>query len=402
MKEPNPRRMCFVIRAPSAKEIDFENPPEQLVSTSRQRKVEPKTRNVLYWFRSKDLRPEDNAALSMASHKAQEAKATLLTAYLFSPADMDWHGTSPARIDFILESLRLLQEQLHKMHIPLVPLVAEKRTQKGAKILKFVKEHDISHIYANFEYEIDELRRDIDLFGRLDKDDEGKDIAFELYHDQTVMEPGKLTGGSGNPMKVFTPYHKVWLAEVGEHPDMLDGYDLPTANNESASSKYKDLFSQSIPSLPASKQFASKDEQSRIRKLWPAGHTAALDRLEHFLKEKVREYAATRSNPAADSSSRLSAYFSSGVLNVREALRAAKKHNNGANFTESGDPGIAAWVREIVFREFYRQMLVLKPHNALNLPQNLKFDFVRWEDDEEGWQKWREGRTGVPFVDAGM
>ena len=394
-----------ILRHPStkrAKEIDAENPYEDLVLTSQQRKVHPKTRNVLHWFRSKDLRAEDNAALSMASQKAQENKSTLLTVYLFSPADMNWHGTSPARTDFILESLRLLQEQLHKMNIPLVPLVAEKRTHKGAKILEFVKEHDVSHIHANFEYEIDELRRDLDLFERLDKDDNGKDIAFDLYHDQTVVEPNTLTGSSGGPIKVFTPYHKAWLAEVGEHPDMLHTFDMPAANDKSVSTKYKDLFSQTTPSLPESKQFASKDEQSRIRKLWPAGHAAAVERLEHFLKKKVPKYATTRSNPAADSSSRLSSYFASGALSVREALSAAKKANDGSNFTDGGDPGIAAWVREIVFREFYRQMLVLKPHNAMNLPQNLKFEFVEWEDDKEGWQKWCDGKTGMPFVDAGM
>lgn len=38
----------------------------------------------------------------------------------------------------------------------------------------------------------------------------------------------------------------------------------------------------------------------------------------------------------------------------------------------------------------------------MELPHNLKFAFVEWEDDEEGWRKWCEGRTGVPFVDAGM
>ena len=404
-KHERSRSQDDALRHPStkrAKEIDAENPYEQLVSMSQQRRVKPKARNVLHWFRSKDLRAEDNAALSMASAKAQEAKSTLLTIYLFSPADMDWHGTSPARMDFILESLRLLQKQLHKMHIPLVPLVAEKRAQKGAKILDFVKEHDISHICANFEYEIDELRRDLDLLEMMDKDEIGKNVAFDLYHDQVVIEPGTITSGSGGPLKVFTPYHKAWLAEVADHPDLLDTYDMPAANDQSRSSKVKDLFSQSIPSLPESKQFSSKDEQSRIRKLWPPGHDAAEERLEHFLKKKVPTYLQNRSNPAKDNSSRLSAYFSAGVLSVREALSAAKKHNDGANFDSSGDAGIASWVREIVFREFYRQMLVIKPHNAMNLPQNLKFDFVEWEDDEEGWKKWYEGKTGVPFVDAGM
>ena len=47
-------------------------------------------------------------------------------------------------------------------------------------------------------------------------------------------------------------------------------------------------------------------------------------------------------------------------------------------------------------------MMVVIPHNSMNLPQNLKFEFVQWEDDEEGWVKWYEGKTGVPFIDAGM
>ena len=98
----------------------------------------------------------------------------------------------------------------------------------------------------------------------------------------------------------------------------------------------------------------------------------------------------------------MSAYFSSGIISVREVLTRVKKFNKGKNFDASGHPGAAAWVREIVFREFYRQITVIIPHNAMNLPQNLKFDNVEWEDDEEGWQKWCEGKTGVPFVDAGM
>lgn len=116
----------------------------------------------------------------------------------------------------------------------------------------------------------------------------------------------------------------------------------------------------------------------------------------------MKDYAKHRSEPARDPSSRLSAYFSAGIISVREALTAAKSHNGGADLDGSGDEGIASWTRELVFREFYRQMLVAIPHNAMNLPQNLKFDFVQWEDDEAGWRKWCEGKTGVPFVDAGM
>ena len=395
-----------VLRHPStkrAKEIDAHTPYDALNEhLAGLGKRNPNTRNVLHWFRGKDLRAEDNKALHAASTKAKEVGGCLLTCFVFSPKDLDWHGTSPARTDFVLESLRLLQKQLHGLHIPLVPLTAEERSLKTECVLDFVQKHDVSHIYANYEYEVDELRRDVDLCKRLEDDQEGN-VAFELHHDQTAMEPRVLTTGAGGPIKVFTPYHKAWLAEIKEDSSPLDTCEAPKGNDKAAVEKLgQDLFKADIPSLPESKQFASEDEQQRLRKLWPAGHDAAINRLNHFLKKKAPVYAATRSNPAKDTSSRLSPYFASGVLSVREALQAAKQANDGAAFDDSGDPGIAAWVRELVFREFYRHMMLITPHDSMNLPHNLKFDFVNWEDDEDGWYKWCEGRLGVPFVDAGM
>ena len=381
-----------------AKEIDEHPPMEELASLLEEQTSKPSPRNVLHWFRS-DIRMEDNRALDAASKKAKEGKGSLITCYLFSPKDMESHGTSPARSDFILESVRLLQKQLHEMHIPLAIITAEERAQKIPMMMDFVKKHNISHIYANFEYEINELRRDIKLLKRVQDE---KDLAFTIKHDQTVIEPLVLRTGGGGPHKVFTPYHKAWLSQVRANPDLLNTYDAPSANDKSASSNLKELFDSKIPSLPSSKQFASKDEEKSIRGLWPAGHAAAFQRLEKFLKSKVKTYAADRSTPAKDASSRLSPYFATGVLSVRETLAAAKKANGGANFDGSGDAGIASWARELVFREFYRHVMVMTPHGGMNLPQNLKFDFVEWEDDEEGWRKWCDGTTGMPFVDAGM
>lgn len=362
-------------------------------------KSDQKGENVLHWFRSKDIRAEDNRALSEASKKAREGSGHLLTCFLWSPKDLEWHGTSPARTDFLLESLRILQEQLHGMNIPLVVLTAEQRGEKGKKVLEFIQEHNVSHVFANIEYEVDELRRDIDLVDQLGSQKLG--ASFHAVHDQTVVEPKALKTGSGGPIKVFTPYHKAWLAEVSNDPELLSLVGMPAANDKKARTDLNELFSSEIPSLPESKQFASSKDRDRIRKLWPAGHEAGIKRLQQFLGKKVKTYKRDRSTPATDNSSRLSPYFASGIISVREALKAAMEANEGEDF-DSGDVGISSWVREIVFREFYRHMLTITPHDAMNLPHNLKFDFVQWEDDEEGWQKWCEGRTGVPFVDAGM
>ncbi|KAF2720360.1 hypothetical protein K431DRAFT_270784 [Polychaeton citri CBS 116435] len=394
-----------VLRHPStkrAKEIDSDAPYDQLcelIDKTKGNAEKVKPRNILHWFRSKDLRQEDNRGLHAASQKAQEGKGSLLTMYLFSPSDMEWHGTSAARCDFILESLKIVKDQLEGKNIPLAIVTAQERGDKADEVMKFIKKHDISHVYANMEYEVDELRRDLKVARQIKEE---KELVFDVLHDQTAVVPGTLTTGSGGPMKVFTPYHKSWLAETKDDPSLFEDLKpAPEGNAPSAKKDFDGLFQSKVPDMPESKPFDSKEERERLRKMWPAGHQAGMERLKTFLDKKVENYVSDRSKPASDPSSRLSPYFSAGVVSVREVLAETKKWNNGEHF-DDGDSGVNSWVREIVFREFYRQVLVTTPHTSMNLPQNMKFDFVEWEDDEEGWKKWKTGTTGYPFVDAGM
>ena len=81
------------------------------------------------------------------------------------------------------ESLPILQDQLQEKNIPLCVLTPEKRSAKSDTIINFIKESEITHVFANYEYEVDELRRDIDVAKKL----QGEGISFELFHDQTVM-----------------------------------------------------------------------------------------------------------------------------------------------------------------------------------------------------------------------
>lgn len=382
-----------------AKQIDSDTPFDKLCELINKTKVKnPKSMNVLHWFRSKDIRQEDNRGLHAASQKAKDGGGSLITMYLLSPKDMEWHGASSARSDFILESLRILKEQLQQKNIPLAIVIANERNEKIQKVMDFVKENDVSHIYANMEYEVDELRRDVHLAEAL-LDEEN--IALDILHDQTVVVPGTVTNASGGPRKVFTPYHRDWLEKVKSDPSLLHTVPPPEPNNQKSAEQFKQHFYTHIPNVPQSKQFSSQKEQDHIRKLWPPGNEAGMKRLAAFLGKKVSKYAEHRSEPAGDPSSRLSPYFSSGVISVREVLQKTKEANGGAHFDE-GDPGIGSWVREIVFREFYRQVMVITPHISMNLPQNMKFDFVQWKEDEVGWKKWCEGKTGVPFIDAGM
>jgi deoxyribodipyrimidine photo-lyase len=280
-----------VLRHPSiqvAKRIDADTPYQQLTTLLSKSFSSSKPRNVLHWFRSKDLRHQDNRALHAAAEKAKEGSGNLITMYLHSPKDLEWHGTSPARSDLIVETLQMLQKEMEEKNIPLVVLVAEERKDKIPNVLDFVKKHDISHVYANMEYEVDELRRDIKMINKLK---EGKeDVGFEVLHDQTIIEPLTLVTGSGTPHKVFTPYHRNWLADVGKDKTLLDQVASPEGNDKNAKDELKELFGGKIPSVPENKQFKDDKEKERIRKLWPAGHDAGMKRLGEFLDKKVCTY----------------------------------------------------------------------------------------------------------------
>lgn len=389
------------LRHPStkrAKEIDQNTPYDNLRRQLDMQASDRDVSTVAYWFR-RDLRIQDNTALHAASEQARAAKKPLICFYINCPEEIEWHGLSPARVDFMHETLQGLKTELRPLNIPLAFITAEKRSDIVPATTSFLKDNGVFHLYANFEYEVDELRRDIKLL----KSSDGS-IHVSLHHDQCVMEPGSMTTGSGGPMKVFTPYHKAWLARVKSNPGLLNTVCAPSANEPSSSKELSALFNSKAPDVPKGKEFKTDQERERIRKLWPAGHSAGIQRMEHFLKDKIEKYMETRSQPAADSTSRMSPYFSTGAVSVREALSRVKDFNGGSSdFSSTGcRPGVYSWVREIVFRELYRQTTATTPHTAMNLPQNLKFQFVNWEDDREGWEKWYQGKTGVPFVDAGM
>jgi deoxyribodipyrimidine photo-lyase len=381
-----------------AKQVDENLPHDMLQEALGAQDEVTEVTKVAHWFHPKDLRIHDNTALHHASELAQKSKKPLVCVYINCAADESWHGTSPARVDFMCEGLKLMQKELKELNIPLVFVECEDRKKIVSTIIDWFKKQDVSHVFGNIEYEIDELRRDIKLVKEA-----GDGIQVSLYHDQTVVEPGTMMTGNGKPMKVFTPYHKKWLAMIKESPELLDTSPPPTANPSSFKKDLKSLFDTPAPKPASDKQFSTPEEQKRIRKLWPPGHSAGSARMDTFLKQ-ITTYADTRSNPAKNSTSRLSAYFSAGMFSVREALQKVTDYNRGStDFTEAGaKPGVYSWVREIVFRELYRQTTMTTPHTSMNMPQNLKFDFVQWEDDVEGWEKWYKGTTGEPFIDAGM
>lgn len=346
-------------RALAYKNGDLPRPIEVLNSTlsetrSEREKIEVKDA-VVHWYRC-DLRTRDNTALCLASEKAKKGNVPLITMYIVSPQDFEAHLTSPARVDFILRTLKVLKEDLAELDIPLYVETVEKREKIPGRILELLEEWGANHLFANVEYEVDELRRDEHLVRScLDKG-----IALDVLPDTCIVNPGELVSGSGRQYAVYTPWFRSWIAYIHENPTALKLFEKPHKSPAAAKEKYSKLFESKIPDAPENKKL-NEGEKERFRSMWPAGQHDAHQRLVKFADERIGEYAAHRNFPAEQATSSLSVHLASGTLSARTAVRTARGLNRTKRL-DGGNEGIQAWISEVAWRDFYKHVLANWPY----------------------------------------
>ena len=309
---------------------------------------------VVHWFKC-DLRTRDNKALHLASETAKSNGVPLICIYIISPQDFQAHITSAVRVDFILRTLTVLKEQLASLDIPLHVETVEKRKKIPGKIFELCEQWGASHLFANKEYEVDELRRE----ARMVREALRKGIAFSVEPDTCVVAPGELSSGSGGQYAVYSPWFRAWLSYLHTHPHHLHLYPAPAANPPSTRQDHNDLFNGSIPEAPPNKSL-TEEERRRHRSLWPAGEEAANERLAKFLEERVERYKDKRNFPAANATAVVSVHLASGTLSARTAIATARNANS-TNKLDGGHPGIAGWISEVAWRDFYKHVLAHWP-----------------------------------------
>jgi len=310
---------------------------------------------VVHWFKC-DLRTRDNNSLHLASEKAKEKGVPLIAMYIVSPQDFEAHLTAPVRVDFILRTLEVLKDDLAKLDIPLYVEAVEKRKSIPNRILELLGEWGASHLFTNVEYEVDELRRE----ARLVKSCLEKGIAMDVVPDTCVISPGDLASGTGRQYSVYSPWFRAWIAYVHNHVTVLDLFDQPGKNPESAREKFAKLFESKIPSAPGNKQL-SEEEKERFRSMWPPGEHEAHERLKRFCDERIGGYSDNRNFPAKGATSSLSVHLASGTLSARTCIRTARDHNSTTTLN-GGNQGIQTWISEVAWRDFYKHVTAHWPH----------------------------------------
>ncbi|KAF7301780.1 Deoxyribodipyrimidine photo-lyase [Mycena indigotica] len=433
--------------------VDADPPLARLVKMEPSKS--PRTgESVVYWMRMGDLRVSDNRALSLASKHAKREGVPLIVIFVFSPQDYIAHDRGARRIDFTLRNLRDIQATLSKLHIPLFTVTQSERKQVPQEVIRLLDNFSACALYANIEYEVDELRRDI----RIGDLASPKKIAVHFVHDKCVVEPGVVLTKEIKTYSVYTPYQKLWLAKLNaDIPRFLEKCIDPQPNDESIrkSAKFGRLFDSTVPENIPGFELEDADHQ-KMAEIWPAGELAAQEILKRFMLTKARksqlgavdplakgaddskhnrlvQYDAERDQADKDTTSRISPYLAAGIISARTCIRATlfsdrdpdQKLNKQTKVDGTKNTSIGRWVQEVAWRDFYVCILAGYPRVSMGRPFLEKYADVVWEGPpledayegteeehkpsadelakaEENIEKWKAGKTGVPIVDAGM
>jgi deoxyribodipyrimidine photo-lyase len=326
----------------------------------------------LVWFRT-DLRLHDNLALAAA---CRDRQANVIALFIATPQQWQQHHMAPRQAAFLQAHLNALQSQLARKGIPLLFREMADFSATVDEVKKVCDEHQVSHLFYNYQYEINERKRD----ARVEKTLEG--VICQGFDDSVMLAPGSVMTGNHQMYKVFTPFKNAWLRRLKE--------GLP----ECVSAPAPRDVTLGEPSLIA----VNYPQTSFDGDLFPGDEKSAITRLRHFCQQQATEYEEKRDFPAIEGTSRLSACLTLGVLSPRQCL-----HRLLVECPEAldGGPG-SVWLNELIWREFYRHLMTFHPELCRYKPFINWTDKVAWRNDPALLTAWQQGKTGYPIVDAAM
>ncbi len=349
----------------------------------------------LVWFR-RDLRVDDHPALARALRDADAVWCVFVldTAIL--------HGLPPhdRRVAFIRDSLADLDARLAALAASSgsgarVQLIV-RHADPVDEIPRLAAALDVQAVFAHHDDDPAALARDARVGAALAAD--GRRL--RTGKDHVVLERSEVLTGTGTPYGVFTPYKNAWLKTVHARPDLLGAAPSDTNGHALAAlpaalrSPWKDGAA-----VPALEEFGFQSRATNALDdpgLRP-GETGGEELLDEFL-DRIDDYDDTRDFPAKPGPSHLGVHLRFGTLSIRRLVRLA------AQRVEGGSKGAQTWLSELVWRDFYQQVLHHHPH-VVHHAYRADCDDLRWEHGpaaDAHFAAWCEGRTGYPLVDAGL
>jgi len=350
----------------------------------------------IHWFR-RDLRVAGNKALR---HNFQKNKGRVLCVFTFDKKFLSRDDFSANRFQFFLETMKALKTELNELGGDLITLDVGPEQAFEDFLSKMKKENNLpSLITWNRDYEPYAVDRD----ARMKTTFEGYGVETADFRDHLIIEPHELTKPTSNEgYQVFTPFSRRWMdiysgddfrKRVGEQKKSFEYLDKKPKEKIFNLNSIKKVVS----SLPKDilEVYATENQKNVTVPIPEAGFEAACKRLDEF-KDKVDLYDEDRDFPELEGTSGLSIYFKNGSLTTSQAV-----YRLGLNRYKKKTTSKDTYYSEIVWREFYYHVLKRRPSVET---QEFKPQYagLKWDNDKVLFQKWKDGMTGFPFVDAGM
>ena len=334
----------------------------------------------LVWFR-RDLRTDDNSALCQALQQCRRVYCV----FIFDRDILDPLPKADRRVEFIRASLAELDASLRSLaSTPEAGLIV-RQGHTHELIPQLAQTLQVQAVFAAHDYEPQAIARDARVRGKL----ASLGIALHTCKDHVIFEGREVLTKTGTPYGVFTPYQRAWLAKLQAHPLHIQD-PTPLA---SALATRPPEFNQTVPELH---ELGFENTNLAELKI-PTGASGARRLFEEFF-ERMDQYHETRDFPAIKGPSYLSVHLRFGTVSIRKLVATALQHSL------AGSRGATVWLSELVWREFYFQILANFPH-ACNGAFKPEYDAIRWERGPHAqalFQAWCAGRTGYPLVDAAM
>lgn len=328
----------------------------------------------LVWLRN-DLRLGDNPAVFKASQNGN-----LSLVFIITLKQWQKHNVSKASIGLRLDIVKQLGNQCGELGIKFDVIACDWFDEIPELLNDFCKTNEIKQLWFNKETPVDENIRDVKVTALLQKSN--IKVNAQSY-DLVVSQP--VFNLSGAPFKVFSAYYNKWLVMLQNQNN-----DVLAAPKKQGEKVVNNL------------SFLEKHPMDYRKDLWPCEYESIHKQLVKFSHTKIFAYEELRDYPNTSGTSLLSPYLALGCIGPRQCLQQIKmayensvKH---ARLSWIND----GWLRELAWRDFYRQLMIHYPHISKNQDFKSNTKHLPWRNDTDGFKKWCEGQTGFPIIDAAM
>jgi len=330
----------------------------------------------IFWFR-KDLRLTDNKGLCEFVNNVSDEDEYL---FLYIKNKNTYKFFGEKRVGFLLECLSELKDELLSSGL-MLQIIEGKSADVFRKITDQYKKVSV---YCNEQVEPYCIGRDNEVKDILEK----SGGSFFSFTDATLFPLGKIKNGDGAQYKVYTPFKNQCLKVLS--PDHYKKTEI----NITTLSAEKEVV------LKGFVDFRIKYENYNRSEFIKGGRKEGIRLLNEFYESGLDEYRSKRDFPAINGTSLLSGHLHFGTVGIREAFRTAFVKLNKTR-EESKRSEVQTWINELLWREFYYNITF---HYPQIIYESFKpeYDKLKWDNDNNLFSKWCEGKTGYPIVDAGM